>query len=164
MEFKLDITILITGIFFTGLTAGLCFTWSNAVTTGLKRVDDLTFLQSFQAMNRSIINPTFLIVFLSPTILLFVNAYLHKQSSPTVFWLFLAAAILFLLGLTIITIFKNVPLNEILDKTTLETLSSGELKDLRTLFETPWNNWHMLRTLSSSASFLLLIIGLVYSK
>ncbi|AZQ59340.1 DUF1772 domain-containing protein [Maribacter sp. MJ134] len=164
MEINFKIIILILGILFTGLTAGLCFTWSNAVTPGIGRLDDLGFLQSFQAMNRAIINRSFLITFFGPVILLFINAYLHRNAHPTTFWSFMLAAILFLIGIGLITVFKNVPLNELLDKTVLENLSAIELKELRTKFEQPWNRWHIQRTIASFTSFSLLLIGLIYSK
>jgi len=164
MEINFKIIILILGILFTGLTAGLCFTWSNAITPGIGRLDDLGFLQSFQAMNRAIINRSFLITFFGPVILLFINAYLHRNAHPTTFWSFMLAAILFLIGIGLITVFKNVPLNELLDKTVLENLSAIELKELRTKFEQPWNRWHIQRTIASFTSFSLLLIGLIYSK
>ncbi|WP_223033494.1 anthrone oxygenase family protein [Hanstruepera marina] len=164
MEIKFKIIVLMLSILFTGLTAGLCFTWSNAITPGIGRLDDLRFLQSFQAMNRTIINPSFLIIFFGPVILLFINAYLHRNAYPTTFWSFTIAAVFFFLGIGLITVFKNVPLNELLDKTVLEHLSTFELKELRTKFEHPWNRWHIQRTVASFTSFSLLLIGLIYSK
>jgi uncharacterized membrane protein len=163
MEFKLKFIVLITGILFTGLTAGLCFTWSNAVTPGIGRLDNLSFLKAFQAMNRAIINGKFMIVFFGPVILLFLNTYLFRNNSIS-FWLFLAAAIIFFIGIGLVTIFGNVPLNEILDTSNLETLSKIELQELRNKFEQPWNNWHTIRTLSSFSAFALLIIGMLYTK
>lgn len=152
------------GILFTGLTAGLCFTWSNTITPGIGRLNDLSFLQSFQAMNRAIINPSFLIVFFTPVIFLSVNAFLYRNAHPTTFWAFLLAAVLFFVGIGLVTIFKNVPLNEMLDKTVLENLSSLELKELRTKFEKPWNRWHIQRTIASFMAFALLLIGIIYNK
>ncbi|WP_299184722.1 DUF1772 domain-containing protein [uncultured Aquimarina sp.] len=163
MEFKLKFIVLMLGLLFTGLTAGLCFTWSNAVTPGIGRLDNLTFLRSFQSMNRAIINARFMIVFFGPVILLFANTYLFKDNSIS-FWLFLAAAILFFVGIGLVTIFGNVPLNEVLDASNLETLSKIELHELRNKFEQPWNRWHTIRTVSSFSAFALLIIGLLYTK
>ncbi|GAA4270460.1 DUF1772 domain-containing protein [Hyunsoonleella aestuarii] len=163
MEFKLKFMVLILSILFTGLTAGLCFTWSNAVTPGIGRLDSLTFLKSFQSMNRVIINGQFIIVFFAPVILLFLNTYLFKGNN-TSFWLFLIAAILFFVGIGLVTIFGNVPLNEVLDKSNLEALSTVELQELRNKFEQPWNRWHSIRTLSSFSAFVLLIIGMLYIK
>ena len=163
MELNFKIIVLVIGILFTGITSGLCFTWGNAITPGIGRLNDLVFLQAFQAMNRVIINPTFLITFFGPAILLFINAYLHRNN-PMQFKFFLAAAILFFVGVAVITVTKNVPLNEILDKATLETMTSVELKNLRTTFEEPWNRWHMIRTITSTLALLSLIIGLLYNK
>ena len=161
MEFKLKFIVLMLGILFTGLTAGLCFTWSNAVTPGIGRLDNLTFLKSFQSMNRVIINGKFIVVFFGPVLLLFLTSYLFK-SNTTSFWLFLIAAILFFIGIGLVTVFGNIPLNEILDKSNLETLSKTELQELRNKFEQPWNNWHAIRTVSSFSAFVLLIIGMLY--
>ena len=163
MEIKIKLIVLLIGILFTGLTAGLCFTWFNAVTPGIGRLDDLSFLKAFQAMNRAIINRTFLIVFFCPAVLLFINAYLFKNDGMG-FWLFLGAALLFFFGLGLVTIFGNVPLNEILDKSNLEALSAVELKTLRTRFENPWNRWHTIRTISTFLSFILLLVGFIYTK
>lgn len=150
-------------ILFTGLTAGLCFTWGNAVTPGLGQLDNITFLKSFQSMNRSIINGKFLLIFFGPIMLLFLNTYLAKYNSMG-FWLFLVAAILFFIGVGLVTVFGNVPLNEVLDKSNLEALSEIELQELRNKFEQPWNRWHNIRTLSSIGAFALLILGMYSMK
>ncbi len=164
MELSIKTLVLLMSILLTGLTAGLCFTWSNAVTPGIGKLDNLAFLQAFQAMNRAIINPLFLIVFLGPALLLFANVYIFKNTNTTSLWLFLIAAILFFIGVGLITVFKNVPINEILDKTVLETATQMELADLRKIFEKPWNQWHMLRTISALVAFVLLIIGSFFMK
>lgn len=163
MEINFSLLVLLLGTLLTGLTAGLCFTWSNAVTLGIGRLDDLNFLKAFQAMNRVIINGRFLMVFFGPVLLLLLNAYLFKNSGFS-FWLFLGAAILFSIGIGIVTIFGNVPLNEMLDQSPLETLSTLELKELRQRFEQPWNQWHSIRTITSFLAFILLLIGFLYTK
>lgn len=164
ITFNIDIIVLLFSTLFTGLTAGLCFTWTNAITPGIGALDDLTFLKAFQAMNRTIINPWFLLVFFSPTFLLIGNAFLFKGSNQITFTSFLIAAVLFFAGVSLVTIFKNVPLNELLDKTILEAASEAELVNLRATFEKPWNRWHLLRTVCSIAAFVLLLVGMVYGK
>mgnify|MGYP001579124249 CR=1 FL=1 len=163
MEINFKIIILILSVLFTGLTAGLCFTWTNAVIPGIGRLDNISFLKAFQAMNRAIINGQFMIVFMGPTILLIINTYLFRNNS-TAFWLFLVVAILYFVGIGLVTVFGNVPLNEILDKSNLDALSKVELQELRNKFEQPWNRWHIIRTFSSFMSFVLLVIGMLYSK
>ncbi|WP_109301435.1 DUF1772 domain-containing protein [Aquimarina sp. AU474] len=164
MELSIKSWVLFTSILCTGLTAGLCFTWSNSITPGIGRLNDLAFLQSFQAMNRVIINPSFLIVFFSPILLLFLNTYFFRTTNSITFWSYLIAAIIFFVGVGLITVVKNIPLNEILDPISLETLTAIELKDLREIFEKPWNRWHTYRTITSFTAFALLLNGLIFSK
>lgn len=161
MELSLKIAILFFAILFTGISAGLCFTWSNAVTPGIGRLDNLGFLQSFQQMNRAIINPTFLIVFFSPFLLNLISIYLFKSTSITLMWLLILATIFYFFGVVLITIFGNVPLNEMLDKIDLSTANIEELRNLRKKFEDKWNYLHLIRTITSSISFLLLITFLI---
>ncbi|WP_461304234.1 anthrone oxygenase family protein [Aureisphaera sp.] len=164
MEISIKSIVLLSSILLTGLTAGLCFTWSNAITPGIGKLTDLMFLQSFQSMNRVIVNPSFLIVFFGPIILFFANTYYFRNTNPDFFWTLLVAALLFFVGVGMITIFKNIPLNELLDKTQLEVLNASELKDLRQTFEKPWNRWHMVRTISSFTSFALLLSAIIFNK
>lgn len=148
-------------IILTGLTAGLCFTWSNAVTPGIGRLDNLGYLQSFQAINRAIINPTFLVVFMGPVLLHLAQVFLFKNA-PKQLWLpIIAAAVLYVAGLFLVTVLGNVPLNEMLDKTDLATATQEELAELRERFEQRWNRLHSIRTFSTLGSFVLLLWSLV---
>jgi len=164
MEFNLDITVIIITIILTGLTAGLCFTWTNAVVPGIGQLDDLGFLHAFQQMNRVIINPIFIIVFFGPVITNIFIVYNRYQNTDKSLWYFVLAMLLFLVGVGLVTVLKNVPLNEILEKTDLATSTIEEIKSLREKFEKPWRQWHLVRTYSSLGSFGLLVIGLILTN
>ena len=150
-------------VLLTGLSAGLCFTWSNAITPGIGKLDDLGYLSAFQQMNRSIINPMFIIVFFGPFFLGLFNLYLFKNASISVIWLLIFAISFYFIGVLLVTIFGNVPLNEILDKTDLSKASLEDLKLLRNRFETKWNRLHLIRTVTSITSFIILLISLLQS-
>ena len=152
---------MIALILLTGLSAGLCFTWSNTVTPGIGRLDDLGYLQSFQQMNRTILNPMFFVVFFGPFFLNLVNIYFFRSSPSSFFWILILAGVIYVFGVLVITVFGNVPLNEMLDKTDLDIASIAELRQLREKFEVKWNRLHSIRTFTSIISFLLLIIGLL---
>lgn len=160
MEISIKLIVLITGTVLTGLTAGLCFTWGNAVTPGIGRLDDLGFLQSFQEMNRAIINPTFLVVFMGPVLLHVANVFLFKNGPRHVWLLIVMAAALYFAGLLLVTVLGNVPLNEMLDKTDLSNANVDELATLREKFEAPWNRLHNIRTISTILSATLLTLSL----
>lgn len=161
MELSLKLTTLVASIILTGLSAGLCFTWSNAVTPGIGHLDNLGYLSAFQQMNRTIINPSSMIVFFGPLLLHLVNIYLFKNTSTTTMWVLILAAAIYFFGVVLITIFGNVPLNELLDKTNLSTASIEDLRSLRETFEDKWNRLHLIRTVTSGISFLLLTITLL---
>jgi len=164
MEFNLETIVIFITIILTGLTAGLCFTWTNAIFPGIEQLNNLGFLQAFQRMNRVIINPTFIIVFFGPFFSNTILMYLKYQNPDKSFWFFLGAGSLFILGVVFVTVFKNVPLNEILDKTDLASASARELSALRQKFGNPWRQWHLVRTLSAIVSFILLLVGLLVSN
>ena len=133
----------------------------NTVTPGVGRLVDLGYLQSFQQMNRAILNPTFFIVFFGPFFLNLINIYVFRNAESSVLWLLILASALYFFGVVLVTIFGNVPLNEMLDKTDLISASASELKTLRERFEVNWNRWHLIRTITSVTSFILLLISLI---
>ncbi|PQB05868.1 DUF1772 domain-containing protein [Aureitalea marina] len=161
MELSIKPILLIVTLLTTGLTAGLCFTWGNAVTPGIGKLGTLAYLQSFQEMNRSILNPVFFIVFLGPVVLNIANLIVFRSAAKPVLFLLIGAAIVYFIGLFLVTVLGNVPLNEILDKTDLLSASTEELVQLRERFEKPWNSFHNIRSWSSLTSFLLLAITLL---
>ncbi|TYA69897.1 anthrone oxygenase family protein [Seonamhaeicola marinus] len=165
MQISINLLILIVCTFLTGLTAGLCFTWANAVTPGIGNLNDLEYLKAFQQMNRVIINPTFIIVFMGPFVLHMANIFLFKNDPNSITWLIIIAAILYILGLVSVTVLGNIPLNEMIDKVNLDSMSLENVRALRTSFENKWNSFHLARTISSCLSFILLLISIVlYSK
>ncbi|MCC9071077.1 DUF1772 domain-containing protein [Flavobacterium sp. F-65] len=157
------IVLLLTTL-LTGLLAGIFFTWTNAVTPGIGHLDDINYLRAFQNMNRSIVNPLFLIVFLGPVLLSFVTVYLYKSNHHYILWLLLLAAIIYLIGVFLITIMGNIPLNSLLDKTDLTNITLEDAKSLRDQFEVKWNFLHLIRTITATLSFLLLIIVCLFKN
>ena len=150
--------VLLFFTLLTGLLAGVFFTWTNAITPGIGRLNDIDYLQAFQHMNRTILNPLFYIVITGPLLLSFVAVFLYKENSGFILRLLTTAGMIYFLGVFIITILGNIPLNDIVDKTNLEAINLEDAKTLRDRFETKWNNLHLIRTISSSTSFLLLIV------
>ena len=155
---EIEIIILALAIFLTGLMAGIFFTWSNAVKPGIGKLGDIEYLRALQSMNRVILNNAFRIIFLGAIIsvgllpVLYFNLY-----SQNVFWLFLFALIIYSIGVFGVTLIGNIPLNELLDKTKLESISLEEIKSLRRTIEIRWNNLNLIRCISSAITFLILV-------
>ena len=112
-------------------------------------------------MNKAILNPLFYLVFILPVLTIPISAYMN-YGSPNfyVFKLLLASTIIYLFGVFIVTINGNVPINELLENTDLQKITETELSSLKENIEKKWNNFNLIRTISSFISFLLLVICL----
>jgi uncharacterized membrane protein len=160
---KWDTVILVSTIFLTGLMAGIFFTWSNAVKPGIGKLSDIEYLRALQSMNRVILNNTFRIVFLGAIIAVALLPVFYINLFPkNIFWVFISSLVIYLIGVFGVTVFGNIPLNEILDKTNLETITIEEVNTLRQNIEAKWNNLNLIRSISSAITFLLLILSYVF--
>lgn len=158
----MDTNILIIATFFSGLMAGLFYSWTISVTPGLARIDDVSYLKAFQAMNRAIINPYFVVVFFGLVVLLPLLSYLSFQTSMSSrFGYVLTASILYFVGIMGITIAGNVPLNNALEALHIESMTPEQMNDFRKSFENKWNRLNLIRTISASVTFLLLAMACV---
>ena len=142
----------------TALAAGLFYSYSCSVNPGLARLGDREYLLAMQSINRAILNPVFFASFLGALLLLPVSAWLHYTSPASLrFWLVAGAAIVYGVGLFGVTMFGNVPLNNMLDSFTIEGAAPATLSETRLAFEGPWNRWHLVRTLAVILSLVLVL-------
>ena len=152
--------ILASATFFTGLMAGIFFTWSNAIKPGIGKLSDLEYLRSLQSMNRVILNKTFKALFLAAIVSVALVPVFYVSLYPSaIFWVFVLAFVVYWAGAFAVTVRGNIPLNELLDKTDLESISLEEMKTLRTQIEAKWNRLNIIRSISSGVTFLLLIVS-----
>jgi uncharacterized membrane protein len=159
---QLNIIVLFLAAFFTGLMAGLFFTWSFSVTRGLTRLSDNNYIEAFQSLNKAILNPAFALVFWGSILSLIIATILHyQQPSSGIFWYLLTATVIYLFGGIAVTFGGNIPLNNSLEKFQLNSSSLEEIKLKRTSFESKWNRLNMIRTISSSIAFIILIIACI---
>ncbi len=113
-------------------------------------------------MNRAILNPAFFIAFMGLAILLPLLSYLYFKSSITPqSGYILSATALYLGGCLLVTIFGNVPMNNTLEVLQIESMTTDQMASFRLGFERKWNQFNMIRTVSSLFSFLLLILACI---
>ena len=152
--------MLITTTVLSGLMAGLFYAWSISVTPGLAQIGDDHYLHAFQSMNRAILNPAFFIAFMGLAVLLPLLSYLQYTANVSAkFWYILVATILYVGGVLLVTFFGNVPLNNMLEALSIESMSSEQMDAFRLVFEGKWNRLNWIRTFSSLLSFLLLVLA-----
>ena len=114
MEITYQITALYIAILLTGLSSGFFYAWQVSVIPGTKRTQDVTYIETMQKINRAIINPPFMLIFLGP-LLLQIFTLLQHWDKVILFWLILGAAVLYAAGTVMVTGLGNVPLNDLLN-------------------------------------------------
>jgi uncharacterized membrane protein len=152
---------LILATMTTGIMAGVFYHYATAVMPGLGRTDDRTFVGAFQWIDRSIINPLFLVTFVGALVLTGLTAVLHLSGDarPALPWI--AAALVLYVATFIITIVINVPLNNDI-KAAGDPDRIGDLSAVRARFnEDRWGRWNLVRAVATTAAFGCLAWALV---
>ncbi|NID08576.1 anthrone oxygenase family protein [Fibrivirga algicola] len=144
-----------------GLMAGLFFAYSFSVMPALSQLDDHQYLSTMQSINRAIQNPAFFTAFFGALLALPLATYLTHttQSGTTAFWLLLAATIVYGVGVFLVTVVGNIPINEALDALDLTSAPKESLSSQRQLFETRWVTLNFVRTACSLAAFLCSLLA-----
>ena len=136
-----------SGIMGSGLIAGFFWGWSVSAARGLARVSDRTYLSTMQSVNRAILNPMFLLVFMGSTFVLAGAAIASFWTGETRRgWWMTSAAVTYALGVFGITVAGNVPLNNKLDAFDLAGGTDATIAAARRDYEGPWNRLHYIRS------------------
>lgn len=149
----LRVASLLAATMVTGLMAGIYGIYSNAFMPGLAKTDDKTFVGAFQAVDRAILNPVFLLLGFLGAAVFTVLAGLLSLKEDALPWI--AAAFVLYLITMIITIAVNVPMNDALkaagDPNTIDVTAA------RAAFnESKWRAYNLVRVLLSTLAFALL--------
>jgi uncharacterized membrane protein len=143
-----------------GLMAGVFGLYTHTVMPGLRRTDDRTFVAAFQALDRAILNPWFLVGgFMGALVLTLAATALHIGVASVLSWT-LAALVLYV-AVVVITFRVNVPLNDAI-KAAGDPDGIADLAAVRRRFdETRWARWNLVRTVASTAAFACLTVALL---
>lgn len=140
-----------------GLIAGTFFVFSVAVMTALGRLSPADGMRAMQSINRVILNPIFLGVFLGTGVLSLVIIVINLLHPSYPGWGYsLLGATFYLIGSVFVTIVFNVPLNN-----ALAAVEPGapEGDAVWQNYLRNWTYWNHVRTLASLISTTLFIIG-----
>jgi len=160
MEIQMQNISLNISLILTGLSAGLFYAWSVSVIPGTQKIDDLSYLNTMQSINREILNPAFFLVFFGSLLALACSTYFTYSGSTKGFWFLLIATLTYLIGTIGVTGLGNVPLNNKLETLNIKELSLKEIAEFRQHFESRWNKLHTYRMLFSVLSFIMTLLAL----
>jgi uncharacterized membrane protein len=153
--------LLMLATLTTGLVAGVYLFYAHTVMPGLGRSGDRTFVAGFQALDRAIVNPWFLVTsFLGAPVLTVASAlfYLQEPARGVLSWVLVALV----LDLTTvgITVGVNVPANDRLKAA--GDVDDAEAAAVRSEFdERRWVRWNLVRVVLSVSGFVALLWSLV---
>lgn len=155
--------VLLTGLVLLATVLGVLALYSHTIMPALRKSDDTTFVRAFQAVDRQITNPIFMLQFFVPLFLLGTAAFYaqkHHLIEAKYLW---AAAVCYFLAVAI-TVAVNVPLNDGIKKVT-DTTSPESLANARAQFqEAKWTLFNHIRTVFTILSTAFTSAALWVSK
>ncbi len=143
---------LLAAVVLTGLSAGFFYTYEVSVTVGLDQVDDATYVSTFKAINATIRNFWFAVIFFGPVPVIAAALVLNRHE-PVVRTM-IGLGLLLYLATVGITFIGNVPLNN-----ELALVDVAAASDARADFEATWNRLNLMRTVTVVVGFLALVAG-----
>ncbi|MFI7678229.1 DUF1772 domain-containing protein [Actinophytocola sp. NPDC049390] len=147
----LTLVVALVNLVLLGAVYGVFFAYSNSVVPGLDRVEHERAAAAMRGMNVVIVNPRFLATFVGPVVTAAATGFLLLAlDETTAALLYLAAAVVYLLGALVVTGRVNVPMNNALDG---GSLSWSE-------YAARWRRWNTVRTVSSMVALVLCGVGL----
>jgi uncharacterized membrane protein len=141
-----------------GLIAGLYFAFSAFIMTALAQSGTTTAVQAMNAINAVILKSAFMPLFYATSLGALIVA-------PTAFliWnkltalLVVAGALVYFVGMTVVTIACNVPLNNRLAAT---DPTSSDAETIWTHYRVRWTMWNHVRTVASTLACIAFVAAL----
>jgi uncharacterized membrane protein len=150
----MDWLFYLTGVaaLVAGIVAGIFYTFSDFVMRALKAASSTAGAEAMQEINRKVYSSGFLVMLmgLAPVSALLAILAVTGAAGPAAGWL-LAGAAIYLVGVMLVTIVVNVPMNKRLD---VLDPASAEAHAYWSDYARRWTAWNHVRTAASIAATL----------
>lgn len=141
-----------------GLIAGLLFAFSNFVMQALAQQPDEQGIATMQAINVTIINPIFMLIFLGTAAICAAQIILSVPQLPARRPTYvLIGSLLYLAGTLGVTMIRNVPMNNRLEK--VDPTDSNSATYWRE-YITSWMRWNHVRTIAATLASIAFMLAL----
>jgi uncharacterized membrane protein len=141
-----------------GLLAGLYFAFSTFIMTALGRIDQAAGIAAMNAINSEIVRSLFMPFLLGTTLtsaaLALLAIFRWGEAGAIAM---LVGGVLYMLGMFVVTMLFNVPLNDALAAV---DPSSPAAATLWTRYLSDWTFWNHVRTVASTAACALFIAAI----
>jgi uncharacterized membrane protein len=134
------------------IMAGVFFTFSTFVMRALARLPPAQGIAAMQSINITAINPLFMLTLFGTGVACMVLIWLSLHQTDAHF--LITGSLCYLLGALVVTITKNVPLNNTLANT---QANSTEGASVWAHYLKYWVFWNHVRTIAALAAAVLLI-------
>ena len=151
-------SLLWFGAIGCGLLAGVYFAFSTFIMTAFGRIEPAKGVSAMSSINSTILRSLFMPFFYGTTIVsvVLVIVALSRRGEPGSVAM-LAGGLIYIAGMTLCTIFFNVPLNNTLD---VIDPASGAAASIWSHYLRAWTLWNHVRTISSTATCALYIAAI----
>ena len=141
-----------------GVMAGVYFAFSGFVMTALSRIDQGSGVAAMSSINTVIVRSLFMPLFFGTTAaaLILAVAALTRWGTPGGLAM-LAGGVLYVLGMFVVTMLLNVPLNNALETA---RASGADAATTWARYLREWTMWNHVRTVASTAACALFIVAL----
>jgi uncharacterized membrane protein len=142
----------------SALTAGIFFAFSTFVMQALGQQTAAAGIAAMQAINITVINPWFMLVFFGPGIVglgLTLTTFRQLAQPSSLFWL--AGTVIYVVGTIGVTIAGNVPLNDALAVVNPDSAAGATLW---ARYLTDWTFWNHVRTVAAAVAAVLFTLAL----
>jgi uncharacterized membrane protein len=157
METLTDALLWIAAI-SVGLMAGVYFTFSAFLMRSLDAIGTPAGMLAMQSINRIIVRSSFLPIFFGSTLVctLLMVLMAMEPSSPGAIWALIGSAF-YVVGMFIVTVVGNVPLNNRLEAADADGPDGARMW---ALYLRKWTLWNHVRTTACTACLVLLILAI----
>ncbi|MEE1610609.1 anthrone oxygenase family protein [Microvirga sp. CF3016] len=148
----------------SGSIAGFFYAYACSVMFGLEAIDPRHAVAAMQGINATVRNMAFAPAFFGTPVMALVTALLFAcLGRRAASWIMAGAALVYVAGAFLPTLFINVPMNEALARVTVPE-SLPEAARLWAEYAGPWTRWNTLRTVFSLLALLLVGLALFVAR
>jgi uncharacterized membrane protein len=157
MTSQLILIACATAVITCGLVAGVFLAFSDFVMKSLHAARPASGIESMQLINRKVYGSIFLALLIAMAVAsVCLAAYTFlRMSGPEAVWI-IAGCALYAIGVFVVTVVFNVPMNQRLDAM---NHASEEAASYWAIYARSWTSWNHVRTLASAGAATCFLIG-----